>query len=111
MRILGIDPGIATVGFGFVDQACGCALRPVQYGAITTEAGLPLATRLMQINRDLEELIETFRPDVLSVEELFLIPISPRALLWRMAAALFLYTAENWVCRFLNIHPLKSNKP
>ena len=31
MRILGIDPGIATVGFGFVDQACGCALRPVQY--------------------------------------------------------------------------------
>ena len=41
MRILGIDPGIATVGFGFVDQACGCALRPVQYGAITTEAGLP----------------------------------------------------------------------
>ena len=71
MRILGIDPGIATVGFGFVDQACGCALRPVQYGAITTEAGLPLATRLVQINRDLEELIETFRPDVLSVEELF----------------------------------------
>ena len=48
MRILGIDPGIATVGFGFVDQACGCALRPVQYGAITTEAGLPLATRLVQ---------------------------------------------------------------
>ena len=36
MRILGIDPGIATVGFGFVDQTCGCALRPVQYGAITT---------------------------------------------------------------------------
>ena len=65
MRILGIDPGIATVGFGFVDQACGCALRPVQYGAITTEAGLPLATRLVQINRDLEELIETFRPDLL----------------------------------------------
>ena len=112
MRILGIDPGIATVGFGFVDQACGCALRPVQYGAITTEAGLPLATRLVQINRDLEELIETFRPDVLSVEELFfLIPISPRALLWRMAAALFYIRRKNWVCRFLNIHPLKSNRP
>ena len=71
MRILGIDPGIATVGFGFVDQARGCALRPVQYGAITTEAGLPLSTRLVQINRDLEELIRTFQPDALSVEELF----------------------------------------
>ncbi len=101
MRILGIDPGIATVGFGFCGS--GMRLRPaaVQYGAITTEAGLPLATRLVQINRDLEELIETFRPDVLSVEELFfLIPISPRALLWRMAAALFYIRRKNWVCRF-----------
>ena len=71
MRILGIDPGIATVGFGIVDTGRGTALQMVQYGAILTEAGLPLAKRLYQINQDLEELIGTFHPDVLSVEELF----------------------------------------
>lgn len=43
----------------------------LQYGAITTPAGLPLAARLAQINRDIEELIGTFRPDEISVEELF----------------------------------------
>lgn len=71
MRILGIDPGIATIGFGFVDSERGTVMRMVRYGAIVTEAGLPLATRLWHIHRDMKELIDLFRPDVLSVEELF----------------------------------------
>lgn len=70
MRILGIDPGVAIVGFGLIESDRG-ALRMLQYGAITTPAGLPLAARLAQINRDIEELIGTFRPDEISVEELF----------------------------------------
>ena len=70
MRILGIDPGVAIVGFGLIESARG-TLRMLQYGAITTPAGLPLAARLAQINRDIEELIGTFRPDEISVEELF----------------------------------------
>ena len=70
MRILGIDPGVAIVGFGLIESDRG-TLRMLQYGAITTPAGLPLATRLAQINRDIEELIDTFRPDEISVEELF----------------------------------------
>lgn len=70
MRILGIDPGVAIVGFGLIESDRG-TLRMLQYGAITTPAGLPLAARLAQINRDIEELIGTFRPDELSVEELF----------------------------------------
>ena len=40
MRVLGIDPGIAIVGFGFIDKS-GHKLTPVQYGAITTEAHTP----------------------------------------------------------------------
>lgn len=70
MRILGIDPGVAIVGFGLIESDRG-TLRMLQYGAITTPAGLPLAARLAQINRDIEELIDTFRPDEISVEELF----------------------------------------
>ena len=70
MRILGIDPGVAIVGFGLIESDRG-TLRMLQYGAITTPSGLPLAARLAQINRDIEELIGTFRPDEISVEELF----------------------------------------
>lgn len=70
MRILGIDPGVAIVGFGLIESDRG-TLRMLQYGAITTPAGLPLAARLAQIDWDIEELIGTFRPDEISVEELF----------------------------------------
>ncbi len=70
MRILGIDPGLAIVGFGLIEAEAG-RTRMLQYGAINTEAGLPLATRLWQISRDMEELIGQCSPDVISIEELF----------------------------------------
>ena len=70
MRILGIDPGVATIGFGLV-EADRAQVHMVTYGAITTPAGLPLSRRLYQIDRDMEELIEQLRPDVMAVEELF----------------------------------------
>ncbi len=70
MVILGIDPGFAIVGFGVLESAGG-SQRLVQCGAITTQAGLPLPTRLLQISRDMDELLATFRPDAMAVEELF----------------------------------------
>ena len=70
MRILGIDPGIAIVGFGLIDAERGQA-KLLNYGAITTPAGLPLARRLVQIERDMDELIAQLQPDAIAVEELF----------------------------------------
>src|SRR5574344_1726980 len=70
MRILGIDPGIATVGFGLVD-ADREKTQMLRYGAITTPAGVPLSKRLYQLESDMEELIGQLRPDVISIEELF----------------------------------------
>ena len=70
MIILGIDPGVATVGFGIISETGGvpCLER---YGALTTPAGMRLALRLTQIHSDVSELIEKFRPDAIAVEELF----------------------------------------
>ncbi|MBQ9493258.1 MAG: crossover junction endodeoxyribonuclease RuvC [Oscillibacter sp.] len=70
MRILGVDPGYAIVGFGLVEAARG-QVRMRTYGVITTPAGLPLSKRLLQIDRDMERLLDTLKPDVVAVEELF----------------------------------------
>lgn len=70
MRIMGIDPGIATVGFGVVDSDKN-KLKLVSCGVITTPAGTSLSSRLDRIFDDTTELCKTFSPDVVSVEELF----------------------------------------
>ena len=62
MVILGIDPGIATVGFGIVESHRS-QCRAIQYGVLSTPAGLPLSRRLTMIYEDMQELIHTFHPD------------------------------------------------
>ena len=70
MRILGIDPGVATVGFGVIASERG-KQRFVRCGVITTPANTPLSSRLDRIYSDLGELIRIFNPDAAAVEELF----------------------------------------
>ena len=70
MRILGIDPGIAIVGFGIIDSM-GAKQSLVNYGVITTPAKTSLSSRLDQIYYDVKELISTFQPDAIAIEELF----------------------------------------
>ena len=70
MRILGIDPGVATVGFGLIDSE-GFLQRVVQYGTITTPPTMTLAARLVQIESDLTRLLVQFQPDAVAIEELF----------------------------------------
>ena len=70
MRILGIDPGVATIGFGLV-EADRAGARLLQYGVITTPPGIPLSSRLYQISQDMTQLLEQFRPEEAAVEELF----------------------------------------
>ena len=70
MIILGIDPGVATVGFGVINHYKGVQ-KPGRYGVITTPAGMRLALRLKQIHGDVSELIAAYKPDAIAVEELF----------------------------------------
>ena len=70
MRILGIDPGIATIGFGVIDFS-GREYKLVNCGVITTPAHTMLSSRLEQIYDDMCQLLELFKPDAVSIEELF----------------------------------------
>lgn len=70
MRILGIDPGLAIVGWAVIDSNRG-KLMPVAYGAITTPAHTDIEARLLMIKSDLEEIIKRYEPDEMAIEELF----------------------------------------
>lgn len=70
MVFLGIDPGLATVGFGVV-RGERDSFSYVDCGVIKTPATMPFETRLAVIQKDFEKLFEAFHPDAVGVEELF----------------------------------------
>jgi crossover junction endodeoxyribonuclease RuvC len=74
--VLGIDPGLATVGFGIV----GCAspsgkeaseLRAIDFGVIKTPAAMEIGARLQIIYEDLHQLIEAYQPEIVAIEKFF----------------------------------------
>lgn len=70
MRILGIDPGYAIVGYGIIEDENG-KLRPLDYGAIETPADMPTPERLRLIEQKVTELVSDVAPDEIAIEELF----------------------------------------
>ncbi|MGI6584480.1 MAG: crossover junction endodeoxyribonuclease RuvC [Lutisporaceae bacterium] len=70
MLILGIDPGIAILGYGLVKYEAS-RFTVVDYGAITTDSGLNMSARLTIIYNGLVDIIERYGPDAFAIEELF----------------------------------------
>lgn len=70
MIILGIDPGLAIVGWGIIEKRNN-RFYPIAYGAIRTPAHTDVEARLMQIYEDMNTLIERYHPEEMAVEELF----------------------------------------
>ena len=70
MRILGIDPGLAIVGWGVIDYEKS-KFHTVAYGSLQTPAGIPTERRLALIYDGMKQLIEKYSPEVMSIEELF----------------------------------------
>ncbi len=70
MKIIGIDPGYATIGWGVVDYRAS-RFTTLGYGAIITPPKTPFPSRLEQIAQELEQLLLIYRPDSMSIERLF----------------------------------------
>jgi len=70
LRILGVDPGLVTTGYGII-EAAGTGCRVIEAGVIRTEAAEPLELRILKIYRDIKDIIAEFGPDAVSVEELY----------------------------------------
>ncbi len=71
MLVLGIDPGTAICGYGFVEAASGSRLIPHEYGAITTSPKAKMEDRLMKLYDELDALIKKYQPEAMGVEQLF----------------------------------------
>lgn len=70
MRILGIDPGLATTGFAILDLESG-RKKLVSCGVIHTSPKLRLAERLLEIEKDMMAILQQYKPEICSIEQLF----------------------------------------
>lgn len=93
MLILGIDPGLATIGFGLVIKN-GDKYRAVEYGAITTAPKQMIEKRLGDIYDDMVSLLERYKPDCMAIEELFFNSNTTTAIDVAMARGVILLAAQ-----------------
>lgn len=70
MVILGIDPGLATIGFGVIEYKNG-KFYTIDYGAVLTPADMCVEDRLLMINDEIDQIIKMYKPDEVAIEELF----------------------------------------
>ena len=93
MRILGIDPGFAITGYSIIDYI-GNKFNLIDSGAILTEAHTSFPLRLEQIYNELQEIIKKYKPDAMSIEELFFNNNAKTAINVAQARGVILVTAK-----------------
>lgn len=106
MRILGIDPGLATVGWGVIDVINGKP-KAVSCGVISTPKEDALPKRLLTIENDLKRLIEKFEPDEIALEELFFNSNVTTAINVSQARGVILLTCIKQVGKLYEYTPLQ----
>ena len=95
MKILGIDPGLQVCGYAVIDSDGG-DVKLIEAGVCRTDAKASLDYRLVQIGRDINSLLEKYRPDCVAVEELYSHYAHPRtAILMGHARGVILATARS----------------
>jgi len=105
--ILGIDPGIADTGFGVIAKDAQGKIKCIDYGSVTTAAKTDLTDRLEILSRALTEIIKKYKPDLISVEELFFSKNVKTALVVGHARGVILLTARQQNVRVVEFTPLQ----
>lgn len=106
MRILGLDPGYAIVGYGVLDTD-GVRHLPVTFGAITTPAHTEFEDRLLEIHTDLCQLLLTFKPEAVAVESLFFSTNQKTAVAVAQARGVILLAARQAAIPIFEYTPLQ----
>ncbi|MFZ2187256.1 MAG: crossover junction endodeoxyribonuclease RuvC [Candidatus Moraniibacteriota bacterium] len=106
MKILGIDPGTATVGWGVINTD-GSKTTAVAYGHIATSKDLPLPKRLLEIAQDLSDIIREHQPEEAAVEEIFFSNNQKTIISVAQARGCILLTLENLCVNIFSYTPLE----
>ena len=117
MRVLGIDPGYAIVGWGVVEYI-GNRFAPIGYGAVITEKDTPFEQRLVEIYEGVLDICKRYQPEALSIEKLYyqhnqttVIGVAEARGVILLAAASFCVQRKRAACRSMNTHPCRSSRP
>lgn len=106
MIILGIDPGLATMGYGVI-EADGDRRRLIQFGAITTPAKVTVPYRLRAIAQGVRQLLEIYRPDDVAFEELFFSKNITTGMAVSMARGVALATVAEYTDNLFEYTPMQ----
>lgn len=104
--ILGIDPGIADTGYGVIKKE-GNKLLCLDYGSIKTSSKIEMPDRLETINSELNEIIKKYKPNLISVEQLFFCKNVKTALVVGQARGVVLLTAKQNKIKIIEFTPLQ----
>ncbi|MDR2559369.1 MAG: crossover junction endodeoxyribonuclease RuvC, partial [Oscillospiraceae bacterium] len=106
MRIIGIDPGYAIVGYGVVDYARGQFKTPA-YGVIRTKSGTDFAARLEEIYLDLSTILNEYKPEYMSLEKIFFTTNQKTAIDVAQARGVIILTAKTRGINIIEYTPLQ----
>lgn len=106
VRILGIDPGYATLGWGIIEQKAN-SFNTIAYGAILTKSEVPMEKRLQIIYNSLCNLLDEYKPDGMSVEEIFFNTNSKTAILVSQARGVIILAGAEKNVKLYEYTPLQ----
>lgn len=107
MVIVGFDPGLATLGFGVIKKENKKKPEVVDYGIISTPKDENLAVRLAMLEKGIKQIIDTYKPDEIAVEELFFAKNVKTAISVAHARGVILLTAIKECGRLYEYTPLQ----
>lgn len=110
MRLFGIDPGTATVGYGVVDATPAYEARMVACGVVTTSPRESASQRLLVLYRDLQELLITYQPGVVVVEKLFAFRNVTTVIGVAQARGVILLACEQAGCALAEYTPMEAKQ-
>lgn len=107
MRIVGFDPGLATLGYGVLEVDKKGRPEMVDYGIISTPKDENLAVRLCMLEKGIRQVIDTFKPDEIAIEELFFAKNVKTAIAVAHARGVILLTANKECGKIFEYTPLQ----
>lgn len=110
MRVLGIDPGSATMGWGMIEDNGDISPLYISHGAVLNKSGIPMEDKLLNVYTSLDAIIRRFKPDCCAIEELYIGRNLPSVVSVAQARGVAILCATHHGIPVYGYHPLVVKK-